>query len=236
MQTTAQRRTELRQLVLDVPPAPLSGVPHRLCEVAVDRLQAQGVGLALIASPQARGLLAGSGRFAGVVEDLQFSLGEGPCLDAFTEGVPALETDLPGEGRRRWPLFAESALEQGVAAVFAFPLHVGTAQFGVLDVARDRPAMLDVAQLADALLLAELASETVLRLQEGAAEDQIADELGGAGSERIVVHQATGMVAVQAGLDMSGALRLLREHASGRQRSLHDVARAVVDGQLVLPS
>jgi hypothetical protein len=206
--------------------------PLRLCEVALERLEVQGVAVALISSPQARSLLAASGELAGVVEDLQFSLGEGPCLEAFLAGSAALEPDLATTGRTRWPLFAEAALSAGVGAVFAFPLQLGSTRFGVLDVARASAGMLGDDQLADAQAFADIAADTVLRMQSLALEDEIADELGGIGSERIVVHQATGMVSVQAGIAVEDALARLRAHAFAVERPLHEVASDVVARRL----
>jgi hypothetical protein len=206
--------------------------PLRLCEVAVQRLDVQGVGMALISHPEGGSMLAASGELAGVVEDLQFSLGEGPCLDAVSAGKPALEPDLATSGRDRWPLFADAALSAGVSAVFAFPLQHGTVPFGVLDVARTTVGLLGADQLADAEAFADIAAETVLQLQSAARGDEIADELGGIGSERIVVHQATGMVSVQAGINVVDALARLRAHAYAAERPLHDVAGDVVARRL----
>ncbi len=213
-------------------PQALSLLPLRLCEVGVDRLDAQGVGVALISSPDVRSLLSASGELAGRVEELQFSLGEGPCLDAFHTGAPACEPDLSRGGRDRWPVFASEALDAGVRAVFAFPLQVGAACFGVLDVARARPGMLDDEQFADAATLAGIATDTVLRLQSEAGHSGVADGLGDIGSERIVVHQATGMISAHAGIDIAAALARLRAHAFSSERPISDVARDVVERTL----
>lgn len=226
-------RREALRLAIDGPGStPLEMLPLRLCEVGVDRLGVQGVGVALIASPAARSLLSASGKLSGRVEELQFSLGEGPCLDAFRTGSPSLEPDLSDGGWRRWPMFTDAALDAGVQAVFAFPLQVGAACFGVLDIARTTPGMLDNEQLADALVLADIATDAILQMQGGASSDRVADELGGIGSERIVVHQATGMVSAQVGVDIAAALARLRAHAFTDGRAITDVAREVVDGTL----
>jgi hypothetical protein len=207
-------------------------LPLRLCEVGVQRLGVQGVGVALISSPQSRSLLSASGKLAGRVEELQFSLGEGPCLDAFSGGVPTLEPDLSEGGRERWPLFSDAALAAGIHAVFSFPLQIGVARFGVLDVASSRPGMLAEDKLADALALADIAAETILAMQSDSIDDEVADALGGVGSGRIVVHQATGMVAAQATISVEAALAWLRARASAHDLLLHEVATEVVARRL----
>src|SRR4051812_2474259 len=120
------RREALRQAMVDGGDTSLALLPRRLCEVAVDRLGVQAAGVALMSSSQSRSLLSVSGDLGGIVEELQFDLGEGPCLDAFTAGRPSLEADLSDGGRQRWPVFADAAVELGVHAVFAFPLQVGS--------------------------------------------------------------------------------------------------------------
>lgn len=202
--------------------------PQRLCEFAADRLDMQGVGVALMSSPEARSLLAACGPLAGKAEELQFSLGEGPCLDAFLSVTPCTEGDLAGTGSARWPVFAPAALTVGIEAVFAFPLNVGLSCFGVLDLARDRPGTLNDHEIGDARALADIATETVLTIQSDSPGGEVADELRKPGSERLVVHQATGMVAAQTNTDVASALAQLRAHAYANNQSLVDVARLVV--------
>ncbi len=76
---------------------------------------------------------------------------------------------------------------------------------GTLDLCRDRPGMLSDDHLADALVAADIARDAVLYQQDAAAGSTLAELLAGAGADRIVVHQATGMIAVQ--LDTTVATR-----------------------------
>jgi hypothetical protein len=206
---------------------PLEEVPSRLCEVGVAQLGVDGVGLALIADPQARSLLASSGSLVDELEQAQFDLGEGPCLDAQQTGEPSMEPDVRTSGRNRWPAFADAALDLGVAAVFSFPLKAGSAPFGVLDAARRTPGPLGIRQVEDALHLAELASEAVLMTQEITHQTDRSD-LTTMTSQRLVVHQATGMVAAQATLSTADSLAWLRLRAYSSGRSLEDVSADVV--------
>jgi hypothetical protein len=206
----------------------LQDLPRRLCEVGMDQLGVDGVGIALIASAEARRPLASSGELVDDLEGLQFDLGQGPCLEAHASGAPVLEADLAAAGPQRWPLFAGGAVALGAGAVFAFPLQTGMSRFGVLDAARRLPGPLDAAQLEDALQLAELASLAVLLLQDkatGAADGEIVP----LGANRAVVHQATGMISAQAGLSVADALAWLRAQAFAADRPMHDLAADVVD-------
>lgn len=207
-------------------------IPQRICELCVRRLSLSAASVALISAPQARGALATAGRLGGQVEDLQFALGEGPCVEAFKHGIPALEPDLAAGGLARWPGFARAALSIGVRAVFAIPLQVGAARVGALELARDIPGPLADNELADVLVLADLTTNAVLFLQSGARNGTLGAALRQTGSGRIAVHQATGMVSVQLRVTVADALARLRAFAIANDRELDGVATDVVARRL----
>jgi ANTAR domain/GAF domain len=170
------------------------------------------------------------------VEELQLTFGEGPCVDAYASGAPVLSADLgAGQALRRWPAFAPAAQEIGAAAVFAFPLQVGAARVGVMDLYRREPRNLESSELRDALLLADTATLLLLGRQE--SHDDLAGEAsGGLLSERegyrAEIDQATGMISVQLGVGVDEAFVRLRAHAYALNRGLTAMARDVVARRL----
>lgn len=174
--------------------------------------------------------MAVSDRRAGLVEELQFTLTEGPCVDAARQGRPALQPDLRSAVRNRWPSFTAGALAAGLCAVFAFPLRVGAIQLGVLDLYRDTAGPLTAAELAEALCFADAATALLLHLHTQ-AESQGATGLA-AVDDRAEVHQATGVVSVHAGVSLIDALTLLRARAYAEGTPIADVAHAVLAGTL----
>src|SRR5689334_12367101 len=94
---------------------------RRLCVAAVPALAASGVGLSVMADDEVRGLTTASDPATERVEELQFVLGEGPCIDAFANRRPVLVPDLSVEPAGRWPGYAPAVRDAGVRAVFAFP-------------------------------------------------------------------------------------------------------------------
>src|SRR4051794_20746233 len=127
-----------------------------------------------------------------------------------------------------------------LAAVFAFPLRVGGIRLGVLDLYRTTAGALSEEELASALAFADAATAVLLHLQAGAAGlDPPLDSLAVL-DDRAEVHQATGVVSVQASVALQEALLLLRARAYAEQRSIgslaHDVLRGVVDFDDVLDS
>lgn len=226
------RRARLVKELLGGDELDATRLPARVCELCVRRLSLSAASIALIGGPQAREPLASAGRLGGRLEELQFAVGEGPCVEAFTDGVPALEPDLAGNGLARWPGFARPALTLGVRAVFAVPLQVGRARVGALDLARDTAGELAGDALADVLVLAEVTTSAVLFLQAGVRDGNVGTLLSRVGADRIVVHQATGMVSVQLGVPVVDALARLRAFAVAADRALDEVAADIVARRL----
>ena len=74
-----------------------------------------------------------------VVESLQFTLGEGPCVEAFVHRRPVLIADLAADAATAWPIFAVEISAHPVGAIFAFPLQTGAITIGAMDLYRHQP-------------------------------------------------------------------------------------------------
>lgn len=199
-----------------------------LCRLAVDEMALSGCALVLMSGAESASMLAGAGRHASAVTGLQMELGEGPCLQARASGVPVFLPDLAAGDASRWPAFAAAALAVGVHAEFSLPLTAGPGGIGTLDLCRDRPGMLSQEHLADALVTADIAREAVLYQQYTPGGTGVAELLDRDGTDRIVIYQATGMIAAQLDDTTSNALARLRAAAFASGRPMHDIAQDVV--------
>jgi GAF domain len=184
------------------------------------------VGLALMTDDGPAGIIAATDGPALALEELQFTTGEGPCVDASRTGRPVLQPDLVRTAPVRWPGFADGALAAGIRAVFAFPLRVGAIRVGVLDLYRDRAGILSPAHLTEALSFADAATLVLLHAQAGSPVRGAVPVV----DERAEVHQATGVVSVQAAVGLAEALVLLRARAFAEGRPLGDLSRDVLAG------
>lgn len=169
---------------------------------------------------------------SALIEQLQYDLGEGPCVDAYETDRPVLEPDLAHPTVPRWMAFAGPAVEAGARAVFGFPLQVGAVRLGALNLYMDQPGVLTDDQYNDALVTADVAAQAVLLLQADAPPETVAAELETNANFQYVVHQASGMVAAQLDISVGQALIRLRAHAFGSGSSLTGVARDVVDRRM----
>ena len=167
---------------------------------------------------------------AKALQDLEFTLGEGPSIDAFSRESFVNVEDLDRTGGR-WPLFSSSALELGVRSVCSLPLRSASTTLGVLTLCSELPGVLSGDRLDDALLVADLVGGLVLALQAESISENVASPLD-ATDLRAVVHQATGMVSAQVGCTMDNALVRLRGQAFASGRPIDQLAEAVVDGKI----
>jgi hypothetical protein len=204
----------------------------RLCEVSVEVTGMSGAGLMLMAGDLPRGSLCTSDAVSALIEDLQYALGEGPCIDACSQDRAVLEPDLADPRTPRWLAFAGPALDAGVRAIFGFPLRVGAVRLGALNLYRDRPGPLSNDEHADALVVADVAAQAVLVLQADAPPGRPAAALMAGAEFHYVVHQASGMVAAQLDTGVADALIRLRAYAFGNDRPLTEVAKDVVARRL----
>jgi hypothetical protein len=188
--------------------------------------------LTLRTRSRAQELLGASDEWAASLEELQYTLGEGPGVDAFRRGRPTLITDLVADGER-WPTFAAEAADAGLRAAFAFPLRVGAIRFGTLDLYRRDPGGLTVAVLADAATLAEMVTGAVLDRVGASMRATAPDPLRSAVTYQDV-NVATGMVAGQMAISLDDAFVRLRAHAFAGGRSVLEVARDVIARRLRL--
>lgn len=210
-----------------------AGLPARLCAACLSALPVSGVGAALMTADGPSGVvLAATDKRARQLEDLQFALGEGPCVEASSGGRPVLEPDLVAAGAPRWPRFGAAVLDAGVRAVFAFPLRVGAIRVGVLDLYRDVPGPLTAPDLVEALAFADAATAVVLHLQDHDGDASAGSSLIGPIDSRAVVHQATGMITIQLGIGLTEAMLRLRAHAYASRRTVSAIAADVVSRRM----
>jgi GAF domain-containing protein len=205
---------------------------QRLCDVCAEVTGATGAGIMLMSGDVPRGSVCTTNAVSALIEQLQYELGEGPCVDAYRQDRPVLEPDLANAALPRWLAFTTPAVDAGARAIFGFPLQVGAVRLGALNLYSDTPGPLTDDQHANALLMASIAAQALMLLQADAPAGTVAAELEANADFQYVVHQASGMVAAQLDVTVGQALIRLRAYAFGNDRTLTDVARDVVGRRL----
>jgi GAF domain-containing protein/ANTAR domain-containing protein len=208
--------------------------PLRICNLCVVGLHVGGCAISMVTPAGNGGVVCATDDTSARIEDLQFSLGEGPGLDAARTGEPVLIADMLarlGPQAGSWPAFSQGAASVGARAVFAFPLRIGPVSMGALGLYRLQPGSLSADELTGAVLASQAAASALTHL-DGAAADLFSDDREARTSYRLEVHQAAGMITVQAGVGIEDALAMLRARAYSTGRTLAQVARDVVERRL----
>ena len=211
----------------------------RLCHACVLLFDIDAAAISLVFDGAATGTLGSSGDAARRYDELQFTLGEGPCLESVANRTPVLVIDLADPADRRWPAFGPALLAQHIRGVYAMPVVVAGEYVGALDLFRRQPGELAADHLAGAAVAAELAGVPLLDLLDADLQAAVADPRSDAWTElnalsRAEVSQATGMLVAQLEIDPAEALVRLRAHAYATGRTATDIARDILDRRLRL--
>jgi ANTAR domain/GAF domain len=210
-----------------------------LCEACVMLFDMDAAAISLVFAGATSGTLGSSGAAARTYDELQFTLGEGPCLDSVALRTPILVADLAKANDGRWPAYSPAMLGHQIRGVFAIPVVLAGEYVGALDLFRAKPGELHDGHLAGAIVAAELAGIPLLDLMDSDLQAAVNDPDSSAWAEftslgRAEVSQATGMLVAQLGVEPAEALVRLRAHAYATNRSATDVARNILDRRLRL--
>lgn len=211
----------------------------RLCEACVALFAVDAAAISLVFDGASTGTLGVSSDRARAYDELQFTVGEGPCLETVATRGPVFVVDLADLNETRWPAYATAMLAHHVRGVFAVPVVVAGECLGALDLFCDQPGMLASAVVTGALVAAELAQVPVLDLLGTDLRSAISDPDSDAWTElsaitRSEVSQATGMLVAQLDVDPAHALLRLRAHAYSVGQSASQVARDILERRLRL--
>ena len=156
-----------RTLVTDFP---IQGILDHLVLRIVDILPIEAAGVSLISPTSHPRFIAGSDESAVRYEHLQTALGEGPCIAAYETIEPIVIPDLVDEDR--FPRFKANALDEGLMAVFTFPLRNDDRCLGALDLYRTTPGPLNPEEMTVAQTLADVTTAYLLNAQARQAKTE----------------------------------------------------------------
>jgi GAF domain-containing protein len=214
-------------------------LPTRLTRACVELLRADGAGLSLY-DADFRVPLGASDEVATLAEQLQFTHGEGPCLDAGrNRRVLAVDQE---QMAATWPAYTAELLQRTpFTAIISLPLITADNSSGALDLFFTDAGRLQEVSLADATTITEQMTEALALAQQAGEQEPETYAIGGVSPAwlqtttahvRAHVWIATGITMARFQVDASDAVALLRSYAYGRGSVLDDVAVALVEGRL----
>lgn len=221
-------------------------VPGQIGALCVASLPVTGAAITVMSGPDHQDPVWASDAVAARLDELQFRLAEGPCIQAFTSRRPVLIADIRDDTDHRvahWPMFTAAARDTTARGIYVLPLQDGAVRVGVLDFYCDEPGALGDDDLNGALRAADGAFWALLGWQAGRRLDlqgaPLTDPAGagwlaGAPLERREVYQATGMLIAQLDVEPDTALARLRAYAFLHDQAIDAVARDVISQRIHL--
>jgi GAF domain-containing protein len=171
--------------------------------------------------------VASSDSIASRFDELQYGLGDGPCLTAIRTGEEVLVADL--EADERFADYREHAAPLGLRSCLAFPLSGSDGTVGALNMYSDTTAAFDAATRAVARQFAGEA-ERALRLAVRLAQQaELTEQLRTALTSRAVIDQAMGVIMGQSRCSAEAAFEMLRKASQHRNVKLRVLAAEIVE-------
>ena len=198
----------------------------RVAQFAVQAIPgAEGAGLTLLEENRSDTIVA-TADFVTQIDDIQYSLGQGPCISAAADQQTVMSGSLGGD--QRWPQFGSRAARMGVHSVVSLPLVTNARVLGAMNVyAHEKNAF-----TADAGRLGELfavpAAIAVQNAQVLAQTKRLASQLQAALSTRGVIERAIGIMMSRSGGTEAEALDRLRSLSQHKHEKLPVIAQSIV--------
>lgn len=200
---------------------------QRVAELSVRAVYgADGAGVTWVVARKPTTVTA-AGDFVRRIDEIQYALEEGPCLQAYTTQEMVLVDNL--EHEQRWPRFSPAALGHGLRGVVAAPLTVHGARLGALNIYALQSGVLDETAVDTAALFAEQASIVLANAVAFTRAQSTAVNLGEALTSRGVIDMAKGIVMAKEGCGPAEAFDRLRQMSQTSHRKLREVAQDLVD-------
>jgi GAF domain-containing protein len=217
---------ELQSLLLSTDS--LNAFLQELAGVTVRALpMAASCGLTLQPNGRAR-TVAASDQLASQVDEIQYSVDQGPCLDAMRRGRVNYLPDLGAEDR--WPGFSTAALGYGVRSCLSTPLTLLDATVGALNLYATTVDAFDDAARAQAAAFAGYASGAIGLALRLARQTEVSADLQTALSTRAVIDQALGIIMSQQRCTAEEAFAVLRRASQQRNVKIQAIAAGIVEG------
>jgi GAF domain-containing protein len=204
---------------------------HRLAGRCIELVDASEAGIMLADRDGTLHYIASSSERMRLIELFELQHDEGPCLDAFRDGV-AVHGILDDEAHSRWPDFAPHAREVGFQSVSALPMRLRTEVIGALNLFSVTPGPLTLEDQEVAQALADIATIGILQERQLNDARVVTTQLEGALESRIVIEQAKGIVAEHNDVSIDTAFELLRAYARKHNHLLRQTAQEIIDGTL----
>lgn len=161
------------------------------------------------------------------VDEMQYRVGDGPCMETLRTGQVVEVRDQAAD--TRWGPYSNRAAEQGVRSSLSLPLFVTDSTAGALNIYNfGKTNAFNGRRRQYAEIFAAQASRALTLMLRQAEQIAVSEQLEQALTSRTVIDQAIGVLMGQQRCTADEAFSLLRRHSQNTNRKLRDVAADVV--------
>ncbi|MEC5179077.1 GAF and ANTAR domain-containing protein [Arthrobacter sp. CG_A4] len=168
-----------------------------------------------------------SSNHAREVDEIQYSLSQGPCLTAAKEEREVYVPDLVAENR--WgPEYAGAVASHGLRSVLSVPFHLQGEAQAALNLYSEAPHKFDGDVAARARGYTREISQALRLAVRISLHTDSATNLRATLESRTVIDMAVGIIMAQNRCDQETAVRILTDASSNGNLKLRDIAKSLV--------
>ena len=171
--------------------------------------------------------IGGSSGRAVVLDRIEQSLGDGPCIEALQSGVPILLGDVSSDPR--WPEYCSALSSAGVGGSLGIPMNLENDAGAVLDYFAPVSGLFDEQAVADGVRFADMAGKALRLAVRIASADQLAENMKSAMDTRTAIDLACGIIMAENKCSKDRAFEILRSASNTRNQKLNELAESLVN-------
>lgn len=179
--------------------------------------------------PRLQVTVASSSDRARAMDEIQYSFGDGPCLNAARTQSTNYVPDVRDKNQP-WPEYGEAIAEHGLRSILAvpIPLHAGSDTGCAINLYADTLDAFSDSDITAVQAFAAEASTTVRLSVRIATITETAQNLRAAMDSRTAIDLAAGIIMAQNQCSQDAAMTILKAASSARNIKLRDLAALIV--------
>src|SRR5690348_13636238 len=198
----------------------LAETAESVVALACDTLDCQHAGLTVFRAGGTFETLAPTGPLVSEADQLQYELGEGPCVEAAWEEETFVSNDLARDPR--YPNWGPKAAVLGFGSLLAARLSIGGKTIGALNLYATDTREYSADDRDTAVIFASHAAATIMTVRE---RENLKEAVEG----RTIIGQAQGILMERFDLDAARSFAVLRRFSQAQNLKLRHVAALVVE-------
>ena len=219
----------LSSLADTAPQRDLAGTLQQVVDAAKLLFRASGAGVMLADEQGQLRWVSATDQNSQLAEDNQELLGQGPCMVAFSQRVPAMIRDARAEPD--WGDISLLLSDVEIRAAASAPIELAGGPIGTLDIYAAEPRDWNQSEISALQAYAGVVASLLGSAAQAQVKGRLAEQLQVALTTRVLIEQAKGALMVHQDIDEATAFEWLRLSARSSSRTVNAVAQELLAGR-----